>query len=161
MNREQAIKVLKTICSKMAEKYGYTEMVIGQDRRKGIWGEKFTEFLEESIGGDCSTEIRWTKPGDEYSYVEFRFRFDNPVIAIKFRDEDQIETLANLEFHTKRYVPNGVYEKDEPGGWHKKGDTKYDKVDVPCEISEVMMWNPKVARPYLNEMEQMWNEMDK
>ena len=159
MNREQAIKTLKTICSQVAEKYGFTEMEIGQDRQKGIWGEKFTEFLEKTTGGDCSTEIKWRKPGNDYDRVEFRFRFDNPVISIRFRDKEQRETLANLEFATKRYVPDGVWEEDEPGGWHKKGDTKYNKIDVPCELTEVMMWNPKVAGPHLKEMEEMWDEM--
>lgn len=158
MNREDAIKALKVIASKMAKKYGYTEMNVGQDRQKGIWGEKFTEFLEKSIGGDCSTEIKWTKPGNNIGYVEFRFRFDNPVIAIMFQDEEQRETLASLEFHTKRYVPNGLWEEDGPGGWHKKGDIKYDKIDIPCELSEVMLWNPEVAKHYLKEMERMWKK---
>lgn len=160
MNREQAIKTLKSICSKMAEKYGYTEMVIGEDRQKGIWGTEFTKFLEMSEGGDCSTEIKWMKPGGEYGYVEFRFRFANPVIAIKFRDSDQKETLASLEFTTKRYVPDGVWKEDR-WGIYKKGDTRFKSVEIPCELTEVMMWNLKVAKPYLDEMEQMWNEEDK
>lgn len=158
MNREEAIKTLKIIASQIARKYGYTEMHIGQDRQKGFWGEKFTEFLEKSTGGDCSTEIKWMKPGNDYDRVEFRFRFDNPVIAIRFTDEEQRETLASLEFRTRRLVPAGVWEEDDPDGWHKKGAAKYDKVTVPCELSEVMMWNPVIARPYLDEMEEMWNK---
>lgn len=162
MNREQAIKTLKTIAAKMAKKYGYTEMTIGKDTQKGIWGSEFTKFLEKESGGDCSTEITWRKPGDEYGYVEFCFRFANPVIAIKFLDKNQRETLANLEFSTKmRYIPDGVYKEEDILGIHKVGDTKFKAFEGPCELTVVMMWNPKVARPYLEEMEQMWNEMDK
>lgn len=155
MNREEAIKTLKGIANAIAEKYGYTEICIGQDRQNGIWGEDFTKFLEKSVGGDCSSEIKWRKPGNERDYVEFRFRFDNPCIAINFYDNER-ETLASLEFHTKRYVADGVYTEDT---WcHKKGDVKYTPVEIPCELNEVMMWNPMVARPYLDEMEKMWNE---
>ena len=142
MNRDRAIMTLKTICAKMAFKYGYTEINVGKDMQKGFWGEGLTKFLEESVGGDCSTEINWRKSGNEYDKVEFRFRFDNPVICIKFRDETGRETLANLEFTTKKFVPNGVYEEDDKWGIHKKGDTKYEKVEIPCELTEVMMWNP-------------------
>lgn len=155
MNREEAIKTLKGIAAAVAEKYGYTEMCIGQDRQKGIWGEEFTKFLEESVGGDCSSEINWRKPGNEDDYVEFRFRFSNPCIAIRFRENDR-ETLASLEFRTQKYVPDGVYEED---GWVvKKGDKKYKAVEIPCELSEVQLFNPVIARSYMDEMEKMWNE---
>jgi len=140
MNRQESIKTLQTIVNRIAQKYGYTEMVAGQDKQKGIWDEAFTNFLEEKYG-DCSTEIKWFKPGDDYSYVEFRFRFSNPVIAIKFRDDQKRETLASLEFSDHRYI-----DKTE--------------VSVPVELTEVMMWNPGVAKTYLDEMESMWNEVN-
>lgn len=159
MNRQQAIRTLQIIAGNFAKRCGYTQMQVSEDRQKGIWGERLTRYLEEKYG-ECTADIKWFKPGNDKDYVQFRFRFDNPVISIHFRDETGRETLANLEFTCSRYVDTGkVYEKDE--GYYKKGDTKYERVDVPCELNEVMLWNPKVARQYARRMERMWNYQNK
>lgn len=159
MKRKEAIKVLQGIACRMAEKYGFTEMTIGKDRQKGIWGEGFTEFLE-SQHGDCSTVIRWTRPDkDGGEYVEFRYRFASPVICIKFWEGDR-ETMANLEFHDYLYKDMGeVYEEDTT--FYEMGHPKLTRVDIPMELGEIMLWNPKVARAYAQEMEEMWDEANK
>ena len=46
MDRKETIKTLQNIGAKLAEEYGYYNVIIGEDRQKGFWGEKFTEYLE-------------------------------------------------------------------------------------------------------------------
>lgn len=51
MNRQDTIKTLQQIAAEIAQEMGYTEMRIGEDRQKGILGENFTRYLEETYGG--------------------------------------------------------------------------------------------------------------
>lgn len=48
MNRQETIKTLQQIAADIAQEMGYTEMRVGEDRQKGIWGESFTRYLEET-----------------------------------------------------------------------------------------------------------------
>ena len=41
MNRQETIKTLQQIAADIAQEMGYTEMRVGEDRQKGIWGESF------------------------------------------------------------------------------------------------------------------------
>ena len=86
MNRQETIKTLQQIAADIAQEMGYTEMRVGEDRQKGIWGESFTRYLEETYG-ECTKEIKWFKPdapedlafGDN---IEFSFRFSDPQVCI-------------------------------------------------------------------------------
>ena len=92
MNRQDTIKILQQIAAEIAQEMGYTEMKIGEDRQKGIWGESFTRYLEETYG-ECTKAIRWFKPdapkdlafGDN---IEFSFRFSYPQVCIDHRKTD-------------------------------------------------------------------------
>lgn len=100
MNRMEAIKTLQQMAASIAYNMGYTEMYIGEERQKGIWGENFTKFLEEKYG-ECTKTIKWFKPEFpvDMSYgnnIEFSFRFSNPQICIDNRVLDG--SLANVEF---------------------------------------------------------------
>lgn len=153
-DRNEAIRVIQTIASQMARKYGYTDMLKGKDRQKGIWGEEFTKFLEKEEKGDCSTVIRWLKPGNTEDYMEFRYRFSNPVIALRFHSNGA-ECLASLEFSGHRYVNNGkVYGEDDLLG--RKGQPVYEKTEVPWHLCELILFNPTESRQYADEMEAMW-----
>lgn len=57
MNRQETIKTLQQIAADIAQEMGYTEMRVGEDRQKGIWGESFTRYLEETYG-ECTKEIK-------------------------------------------------------------------------------------------------------
>ena len=49
MNRQETIKTLQQIAAEIAQEMGYTEMRVGEDRQKGVWGEGFTRYLEETL----------------------------------------------------------------------------------------------------------------
>lgn len=115
MNRQDTIKTLQQIAAEIAQEMGYTEMKIGEDRQKGIWGESFTRYLEETYG-ECTQEIRWFKPdapkdlafGD---YIKFSFRFSNPKVCIDHRKTDG--SLANVEFSDWNSEIYNEYEKEK------------------------------------------------
>lgn len=113
MNRQDTIKTLQQIAAEIAQEMGYTEMKIGEDRQKGIWGESFTRYLEETYG-ECTKAIRWFKPdapkdlafGDN---IEFSFRFSDPQVCIDHRKTDG--SLANVEFSDWNSEIYNEYEK--------------------------------------------------
>ena len=115
MNRQDTIKTLQQIAAEIAQEMGYTEMKIGEDRQKGIWGESFTRYLEETYG-ECTKAIRWFKPdapkdlafGDN---IEFSFRFSDPQVCIDHRKTDG--SLANVEFSDWNSEIYNEYEKEK------------------------------------------------
>lgn len=106
--RSQVIKDLQTYASQLAEHYGFTEMEIGEDRQKGVWGEGFTSFLEKKYG-ECTKEVRWMDKNDPGNYVEFRFRFQNPCVCISLNGR---ETLAECEVGSGYRKVDGKFEYD-------------------------------------------------
>ena len=115
MNRQDTIKTLQQIAAEIAQEMGYTEMRIGEDRQKGILGENFTRYLEETYGG-YTKEIRWFKPdapkdlafGDN---IEFSFRFSNPQVCIDHRKTDG--SLAYVEFSDWNSEIYNKYKKEK------------------------------------------------
>ena len=115
MNRQETIKTLQQIAAEIAQEMGYTEMRVGEDRQKGVWGEGFTRYLEETYV-ECTKEIRWFKPdapkdlafGDN---IEFSFRFSKPQICIDHRETDG--ALANVEFSDWNNKLYQEYEKEK------------------------------------------------
>lgn len=120
-DRKAVIKTLQSVANALAERYGFSTMEVGEDRDKGIWGEKFTEYLEERHG-ECTEKIHWYK--DEESkrdaYVEFRFRFASPLISVHIKGEQNVEIMGNVEFSNYNY------------------ETK--EYDTDFRISECMAW---------------------
>lgn len=106
--RSQVIKDLQTYASQLAEHYGFTEMEIGEDRQKGVWGEGFTSFLEKKYG-ECTKEIHWRDKNEPDNYVEFRFRFENPCVCISL---DGRKTLAECEVGCSYRKVDEKYERD-------------------------------------------------
>lgn len=99
MNRNEAIAKLQKIGVEIAQEMGYTEMVIGEDRTQGIWGEKLTDSLEKKYG-NCSQEIKWfkkDKPTDLIygDNISFEFRFSSPKLCIDHRKVDG--SFASIE----------------------------------------------------------------
>ena len=89
MNRADTIEMLQIVAGKLAEKYGYAE---------AEGGEHLTEYLEKQYG-ECTKEIKWRDPENSSNYVEFRFRFADPVICIStFEKGAARESLASMEF---------------------------------------------------------------
>lgn len=115
MNRQDTIKTLQKIAAEIAQEMGYTEMRVGENRQKGIWGEGFTRYPEETYV-ECTKEIRWFKPdapkdlafGDN---IEFSFRFSKPQICIDHREIDG--ALANVEFSDWNNKLYQEYEKEK------------------------------------------------
>lgn len=115
MNRQETIKTLQQIAAEIAQEMGYTEMRVGENRQKGIWGEGFTRYPEETYV-ECTKEIRWFKPdapkdlafGDN---IEFSFRFSKPQICIDHREIDG--ALANVEFSDWNNKLYQEYEKEK------------------------------------------------
>ena len=115
MNRQETIKTLQQIAADIAQEMGYTEMRVGEDRQKGIWGESFTRYLEETYG-ECTKEIKWFKPdAPEYltygDNIEFSFRFSSPQVCIDHRKTDG--SLAEVEFSDWNPEIYNGYEKEK------------------------------------------------
>lgn len=135
MNRQDTIKTLQQIAAEIAQEMGYTEMKIGEDRQKGIWGESFTRYLEETYG-ECTQEIRWFKPdapkdlafGDN---IKFSFRFSNPKVCIDHRKTDG--SLANVEFSDWNSEIYNEYEKEKSIMEEQLGRKLTKEEDAPIE----------------------------
>ena len=138
MNRETFIKKLILFVSQKAKEIGYTEMLRGEDRQKGIWGEELTAFLEKETGGDCSSTIKWYNP-DIKGCIKFYFRFNSPCIS-RWWYCDGYECLVDFEFTNKKLVETGsTYQED--GYLHKKGEPIKDFVEDKWRILQIMSWN--------------------
>lgn len=139
MNREDFIKRLITFGSQRAKEIGYTEVLRGEDRQKGVWGENFTKFLEKEAGGDCSSTIKWYNPDKEKDCIEFYFRFNSPCILRRWYS-DGYECLVCFDFTNKKLVNTGeTYQED--GYLHKKGEQITEFVEDRWRLSQVMSWN--------------------
>ncbi len=94
MTRDEGAKALISIGQAIADEMGLNKCDVKTDKSCGIWGEKMTEYLE-SLHGDCSTVIRWTRKGQRNAkpYVEFDYRFSHPRICVR----DNNGGLASLE----------------------------------------------------------------
>lgn len=122
MTREELIREMQGAAARIAKKYGLTEVQIGEDRQKGIWGEAFTKYLEQR-DGPCTAVIRWTDGVNQYPAVMFDFRFSTPRIGI--RDDDNTGSGAFVEV-------------DNP--WNKELGQR-DRTQ-PFLVTEVMYWKP-------------------
>lgn len=94
IGRENCIKKMQKIGAEVAKELGYTEMQVGEDRQKGLWGENLTAYLEKKYG-ECTENIRWYAPEKPEDYVEFDFRFSDPRITI--RKDGTTGALATIE----------------------------------------------------------------
>ena len=123
MNREETILVLQKAAEHLARERGYADIEIGEDRQKGIWGEKLTKHLEEKFGS-CTQEIKWLDPENRNNYVEFRFRFANPVISINTFDHgDKKQNMASIEY-SDHFADWSHYDEDRILPTWKGGDGK-------------------------------------
>ena len=163
MNRKELIKTCHLIIKDLCDKYGYSFLVTREDREKGLWGHKFTEFLEKEYG-ECTHEFCVFKnKDDKSSHFEFRFRFDSPCISFYFHEEKDgrsVESLAEIEFHTSTYIPSGEFYKEDTG-FFKKGNPIKKRIDIPAEISEVILWNPESSMKYYLEMKDLFDKYNK
>lgn len=148
MNREETIKMLQVVGSRLAEKYGYSETIIGEDRQKGLWGEKLTKHLEEKFGS-CTQEIKWRDPENQDNYVEFRFRFADPVISINTFDRgDKKQNMASIEY-SDHFADWSHYDEDRilptwRGGDGEKTGHFVDYIHTgDFEASERQIWGEK------------------
>ena len=168
MNRNELINACNSILKTMATKYGFNYLVETEDRQKGIWGESFTEFLENTVG-ECTKGYLIFKDKDHMNkydpYLEFRYRFSDPCISYNFYEEKdgiKVQCLASLEFHTDIYVPTGkFYEEDSASGIFKKGDPIKELRNIPAELSEVQLFHPEYSLKYFLEMKELWDKLNK
>lgn len=164
MNRADTIEMLQIVAGRLAEKYGYAEAEVGEDREKGFWGEHLTEYLEKQYG-ECTKEIKWRDPENSSNYVEFSFRFADPVICIRtFEKGAARESLASMEFsdsvadwthYDELRPPKYQFERD------KYPDRKSHYVDWvhtgDFVCTETMLWGDK-GQDYLRDMQEMLDE---
>ena len=123
-DRHKVVSVVRGIAEKVAKKRNYTQMVIEEDRQKGIWGEELTRYLEKTYG-ECTEEITWYPEGtDKFGaydpQVKFRFRFSSPVVSIMGDGVSfgSIE-ISDYDSITKEY--NGNYKISEGMFWKAEG----------------------------------------
>lgn len=148
MNRDETIKVLQKAGENLARSLGFTDIVIGEDRQKGIWGENLTKYLEEKYGS-CTQEIKWQDSENRNNYVEFRFRFSDPVISINTFDRgDKKQNMASIEY-SDHYADWSHYDEERVLPTWKGGDGKetghfVDYVHTgDFEASERQIWGDK------------------
>ena len=159
MTREETIQVLQKAAEHLAREHGYTDIEIGEDRQKGIWGENFTKYLEEKFGS-CTQEIKWRDPENRNNYVEFRFRFSDPVISINTFDRgDKKQNMASIEY-SDHFADWSHYDEDRilptwKGGDGEKTGHFVDYVHTgDFEASERQIWGDK-GHEYEREIEDM------
>ena len=157
MNREETILVLQKAAEHLARERGYTDIEIGEDRQKGIWGENLTKYLEEKFGS-CTQEIKWRDPENRNNHVEFRFRFADPVISINTFDRgDKKQNMASIEY-SDHYADWSHYDEDRilptwRGGDGEKTGHFVDYVHTgDFEASERLIWGDK-GHAYEREIE--------
>lgn len=173
MNRQDTIKTLQQIAAEIAQEMGYTEMRVGEDRQKGIWGEGFTRYLEETYG-ECTKEIRWFKPdapkdlafGDN---IEFSFRISNPQICIDHWETDG--TLANVEFSDWNNKLYQEYEKEKSSMEEQLGRELTKEEDATLEAKhpyrtgnfkpryyQIFEGDDMQGMEFLNKILEKWNK---
>lgn len=173
MNRQDTIKTLQQIAAEIAQEMGYTEMRVGEDRQKGIWGEGFTRYLEETYG-ECTKEIRWFKPdapkdlafGDN---IEFSFRFSNPQICIDHLKTDG--TLANVEFSDWNNKLYQEYKKEKSSMEEQLGRELTKEEDATLEAKhpyrtgnfkpryyQIFEGDDMQGMEFLNKILEKWNK---
>ena len=131
MGREEFLAKAVGFAVRLAEDYGCDELVMGEDRKKGVWGEDFTAFLERTVG-ECTRELTWTGGDHDESrefaserherQVQFRFRFANPCVSVSLGHN---MTYAELEFSDSRiddgeYVHTGEFDLREVRSWGRR-----------------------------------------
>ena len=170
MNRDQAIKTLQLIGAEIAKEMGYTEMVIGEDRQKGIWGENFTRFLEEKYG-DCTKVIKWFKENKpvDLNYgdnIEFSFRVSSPQLIIDHRNVDgSFASIELSDFCTKAYNAKVKELKslgEEECDKEKEIEDRYKSLVNTGEFRisniQVFMGDDGKGLEYLDMLRNAWNE---
>ena len=137
-NRSAFIEMLINYATNKANELGYDEVIIGEDRQKGFWGEGFTKYLEKTHG-ECTKEIEWRK--DKETYIWFRFRFESPCLAFHWEDDAQQGYMIEFEFSDTILISTDRrYDKD--GFIHKKGEVIKEFKEAPWYIAEVHLWKP-------------------
>lgn len=170
MNRKETIARLLMMGAEIAEQMGYTQMEIGEDREKGIWGEGFTEFLEKKYG-ECTKIVRWVrKEKQDFTYgdmVQFSFRFSNPQLMIDHRKVDG--SMAKIELDDFNHEIYQQYEKEleslsrEDSQYFTKKQELEEK--YPCNTGnfnvkdiQVFMGDHGKGLCYLEKLMKMWND---
>lgn len=159
MERKEFIKEICFFASKKAQELGFSNVKKGSDRQKGVWGEKFTEFLEREYKGDCSSEMVFYGD-DEQTFVGTRFRFASPCVYYRWYIDDE-ECLVEFEFTNKKYIDSGeVYERDS--FCFKKGDKKKVAIETEWRIAQVTMFGVRYSdEVYRNWYKELTEILDK
>ena len=170
MDRQTAIKKLQQIGAKIAEQMGYTEMVVGEDRCKGIWGETLTKHLEEKYG-ECTKEINWfkeNKPEDLHygDNISFDFRFANPRLSIDHRKVDgSFASIELSDFSSREYTK---YEKakaalgenpsrEEKSALEKEWEARYRTGNFKVKEIQVFEGDDNRGMEFLQILLDAWN----
>lgn len=122
MERSTVIAELQKLGSELALEYGCDTVQIGEDGKKGIYGEKFTELLEKEYG-ECTKEIKWMN--DAGYMIEFRFRFKTPCLSIRYKNGVYGHVLAEIEidqdWNCEERRCEGDFEIQEMMVWKEDG----------------------------------------
>lgn len=159
MEKSDVFKQLQLIACNIAQKMGYSTLAISKRRHHNFWWSDFASFLDKQDNGYYSGDIKWCDSQNDNNYVEFRWRFGNPVVGVRYRNSSDDEVLASLEFTNTKYVEDGVYEEDTC--FNKKGDIKYKPVIIPWKLSQIQLWEYNESHPIFLEIKNMFEKFIK
>lgn len=130
MTRDEIIKALIDYGAGLAQMFNLKEIQVGEDREKGIWGEKLTEHLEKKYG-QCTQEIKWfngDSPRSSDIVVSFRFRFASPCLSISLAHRS---IFAEIEYGVGHKMDmEGNLIEDERG--YLISDDVYRPKEIHC-----------------------------
>ncbi len=147
MDRNNTIKTLHNIARTLAEEFGFNKCN-NEEFYEGIWtGMK--GMLEKDYGDLSGYKLyKGDEPNDDDGYIEFRYRFRSPCLAVHGRDGDGNQTMAEIQLSDSRPV-GGKYDLSLPIGQRFENTDDY-------RINEIMCWEAKSLK-LLNRMISMWD----
>ena len=150
-DRNEVVKRLQEYAAQLAAEYGYTDMHVGEDRQKGVWGEAFTAWLEKQEGGPCATEIHWYQDGNTKNYVEFRFWFETPCVSVSCNNRETFCEISVSDV-VKRDEADQIV-RNEDGSWKK------DRVFRPNHVTAWGQGCLEIANRMVSDIEKFTHPM--
>lgn len=147
MNRENTLKTLHKIAKTFANEFGF-DKCNNTEFYEGIWkGMKVA--LEKDYGDISGYKLyKGDETGDD-GYIEFRYRFRDPCLAIHRRDKNGNQTMAEIQLSDAQPA-GGKYDPNLPIGQRFEYTNEY-------RIKEIICWETESLN-LLNRMISMWDE---
>jgi hypothetical protein len=154
MDRNDTIARLQKIGAEIAQEMGYLEMVVGEDRSQGIWGERLTDYLEKKYG-NCSLEIKWfkkDKPADLIYGDNIASRFSDLLTShLTIAAELVKAALANDSNAAARYEKQWYANADEIAAFLGQINPYWSKQEWQRLLYDHLAMTKKEAVDYLTQ----------